>query len=234
MEATFETPHGRWVRMDVRPDTSDWNTVNAITRVGDEYSLPSGQEGWACDVGAHIGAWSVALLVDNPAMRCVAIEALPENVALIERNAELNGVRDRLVVLHGGASIDHEKVEVRYSTDEHHRFIGSAGGAGDVLVLPGVTLADVLALVEAGGGDRIALLKIDCEGCEYPFLTSMAIGRVERIVGEVHFGSEQLRAVLLGTHDVEFPAYAENPDFGPFRAWLHSDATGLTVGDGPE
>lgn len=220
MEATFETPHGRWVRMEVRPDTSDWNTVNAITKVGDEYSLPTGQEGWACDVGAHIGAWSIALLVDNPAMRCVAIEALPENVALIERNADLNGVRDRLVVLHGGASIDHDQVEVRYSTDEHHRFIGSAGGAGDVLYLPGVTLADVLAIVEAGGGTRIDLLKIDCEGCEYPFLTSMAIGHVERIVGEVHFGSEQLRAVLLGTHDVEFPAYDVNPDFGPFRAWI--------------
>lgn len=218
--ASFETPGGRWIVMDVRDDTSDWNTVNAITKVGDEYHLPSGQEGWAVDVGAHIGAWTIALLVDNPGMRCVAIEALPENVALIERNVDRNGLRDRVVVINAGASNEAAPVTVRYSTDPHHEFIGSAGGAGRTVEVPGITLLDVLNLVEAGGGDRIALLKIDCEGCEYPFLTSIGIGLVERIEGEVHFGSEQLRQILAGTHDVEFPAFEANPDFGPFRAWV--------------
>jgi len=218
--ASFETPAGRWIVMDVRDDTSDWNTVNAITKVGDEYHLPSGQEGWAVDVGAHIGAWTIALLVDNPGMRCVAIEALPENVALIERNVDRNGLRDRVVVINAGASNEAAPVTVRYSTDPHHEFIGSAGGAGRTIEVPGITLLDVLNLVEAGGGSRIELLKIDCEGCEYPFLTSIGIGMVERIEGEVHFGSEQLRGILAGTHDVEFPAFEANPDFGPFRAWV--------------
>lgn len=220
MEATFETPAGNWIRMEVRDDTSDWNTCNAITKVGDEYHLPAGRDGWALDVGAHIGAWTVALLADNPGIRCIAIEALPENVALISRNLALNGLVDRAVVIHAGAARDREPVEVRYSDDPHHRFIGSQGGSGSVMRVPGITLEDVLALVEAGGGDRVALAKIDCEGCEYPFLTSIGIGQVRRIEGEVHFGSEQLRAILAGTHDVEFPAFDANPDFGPFRAWL--------------
>lgn len=220
MEATFETPAGNWIRMEVRPDTSDWNTVNAITKVGDEYHLPRGQDGWGLDVGAHIGAWTVALLTDNPGMRCIAIEALPENVALLNRNLDLNGLGYRAVVLNAGAAGQREPVEVRYSEDPHHRFIGSQGGAGDALRVPGVTLEDVLALVEAGQGDSVAFAKIDCEGCEYGFLASPAIGRVRRIDGEVHFGAERLREILMGTHVVTFPP-GENQDFGPFAAELH-------------
>jgi hypothetical protein len=84
--------------------------------------------------------------------------------------------------------------------------------------VPGVMLADVLTITSAVGVDRIALAKIDCEGCEYPFLSSPAIGQVDRIVGEVHFGSQQLRAILEATHEVLFPELASNPDFGPFEA----------------
>lgn len=224
MEASFRTSHGNWIRMMIRDGTSDWNTCNAITAVGDEYQIPEGITGWALDVGAHIGAFTVAFLVDNPQARCIAIEALPENVELMRSNLARNAVSDRAFVIHAGASDTGEPVEVHYSTDEHHRFIGSRGGAGDVHTVPGVTLEDVMAIVGATGADTIALAKIDCEGCEYPFLSSPAIGQVERIVGEVHFGSQQLRAILEGTHEVLFPNLMDNPDFGPFEARLLVEA----------
>jgi FkbM family methyltransferase len=217
-EAAFRTPHGNWVRMLVREGTSDWNTVNACTEVGDEYQIPQGLTGWALDVGAHIGAFTVALLVDNPDVRCVAIEALPENVDVLRLNLERNGVASRAFVINAGASDTGEPVEVHYSTDPHHEFIGSAGGAGRIAQVPGVTLADVLTITSATGHDRIALAKIDCEGCEYPFLSSPNVGRIDRIVGEVHFGSQQLRDLLDATHELLFPNLMDNPDFGPFEA----------------
>jgi FkbM family methyltransferase len=217
-EAAFRTPHGNWITMLVRDDTSDWNTVNACTEVGDEYGIPQGLTGWALDVGAHIGAFTVTFLVDNPDARCVAIEALPENVELLRANLARNNVADRAFVINGGASDSGLPVQVHYSTDPHHEFIGSAGGAGRVAEVPGVMLADVLTITSAVGVDRIALAKIDCEGCEYPFLSSPAIGQVDRIVGEVHFGSQQLRAILEATHEVLFPNLMDNPDFGPFEA----------------
>lgn len=217
-EAAFRTPHGNWITMLVRDDTSDWNTVNACTEVGDEYQIPEGLTGWALDVGAHIGAFTVALLVDNPDASCVAIEALPENVELLKANLARNKVLDRALVINAAASDTAAPVVVRYSTDPHHEFIGSGGGAGRTVELAGVTLEDVMAIVNATGADTIALAKIDCEGCEYPFLSSPAIGRVERIVGEVHFGSQQLRGILDATHEVLFPELDSNPDFGPFEA----------------
>lgn len=217
-EAAFRTPAGNWIRMLVREDTSDWNTVNACTEVGDEYGMPRGLAGWALDVGAHIGGFTVPLLVDNPDLRCVAIEALPENVELLKANLDRNGVASRAFVIHAGASDTGEPVTVHYSLDAHHEFIGSGGGEGRTVELPGVTLADVLTITGATGTDRIALAKIDCEGCEYPFLGSPAIAQVDRIVGEVHFGSDRLRSILEATHEVLFPNLMDNPDFGPFEA----------------
>src|SRR5947208_16888203 len=89
---TWLTPHGRGTSRVTRPGTSDWNTVSACNGSNDEYHLPEGLQGWALDVGAHIGALTVPLLVDNPGLRAVAIEALPENVELLRMNLERNGV----------------------------------------------------------------------------------------------------------------------------------------------
>lgn len=229
MLASFETPAGGWIRMEVRDGTSDWNTVNAITKVGDEYHLPAGRQGgWAVDVGAHIGAWTVALLVDNPGMRAIAIEALPENVVLIERNLRLNDLADRAVVICAAASSTKEPVAIGYGEVADptliHEFIGNARAPeGSRFVrAPGVTLEDVLALVEAGQGTGVDLLKIDCEGCEFTFLASPAIGRVRAIEGEHHGPHQRIRELLDPTHDLLFPGLGDNPDFGPFSARLRA------------
>lgn len=217
---SFMTPSGRQYGMFVRPDTSDWNTVNSCAGTNDEYHLPAGLEGWAVDVGAHIGAATVPLLIDNPQLRVIAIEALPENVELLRLNLARNGVDDRCIVLQGAAG-DGSPARVGYNdADPHHRFIGgmNAPAGNTEVVADGVALADVMLMVRAGGGERVAWLKIDCEGCEYPFLESDQLGWVDHIEGEVHFGSARLTELLAATHQVSYPRFAENPDFGPFTA----------------
>lgn len=200
----------------VRPDTSDWNTCNAITAVGDEYHLPRGLTGWAVDVGAHIGACTVALLIDNPELRVVAIEALPENVELIGENLLRNRVEQRCVIVSSGAG-DGQPVRIGYGevTDPTriHEYIGNAyapEGSREVTV-PGVSLADVFAMT---GSERIAWMKIDCEGCEYPFLASADLGRVDHIEGEVHRGWAALADIVTATHDLT----GSGADFAMFTA----------------
>lgn len=213
----FSTPHSRPIHMEIRPGTSDWNTVNAITGQHDEYHLPAGLSGWALDVGSHIGACAIALALDNPDLRVIAIEALPENVELLRRNVERNRVQDRVTVLEGGAG-DGSAVRIGYGSDVDHEFIGNAWApeTNRGVTVAGFSLEGILAQFDIY---RVAWMKIDCEGCEAPFLESPAIGRVDHIEGEVHpVAAAALRRFLPLTHEVSFPGEKANPDFGPFVA----------------
>lgn len=221
----FVTPHGRAARFHVREDTSDWNTVNSCTGTNDEYHIPEGSTGWALDVGAHIGACIVTLLIDNPGLQGVAIEALPENVELLRMNAAENRVDDRLTILHGGATDDSGKtVRVGYGEFADptgvHEYIGNgwAPEGSRFVEVPGVSLEDVIHI----SAEEIEWMKIDCEGCELPFLSSPSISWVRHIEGEVHpqAGGQVMLDLLSATHDVTFPGWEANPDFGPFVANL--------------
>lgn len=213
---TWRTPGGVLVQLAHRPQTSDWNTLSAIL-THDEYGMPKGKTGVFLDVGAHIGGWAVGVALDNPAATVIAIEALPENASLIVHNVKRAGVEERVTVYQRAAGREGAAVEIGYgdmSTEfgRQHEFIGNAGATSNRTVsVPVITLEGVLKEAHA---DSIALMKIDCEGCEYPFLASPAIGQVEEIVGEVHAGWDRLVALLDATHIVT----GEGKDFGSFRA----------------
>lgn len=215
---SFRTPHGRDVTVAIRPDTSDWNTANAIL-TGDEYGIPTGLTGWAVDVGAHLGAWTIGVALDNPDLRVLAIDALPENAELARRNVTANGLDDRVQVLQRAASCIVGTEAVRYGFEAArpdaavHRFIGDQRNVRpdeEQVEVQTVTLDEVVALTS-----DIALLKIDCEGCEFRFLDSQAIDRVERIVGEYHGPIADLRALLESTHEV---THSGEDGFGAFTA----------------
>ena len=60
----------------------------------------------------------------------------------------------------------------------------NAGGGQEVPTIP---LDDLIRDVTLGGARRIDLMKIDCEGAEYPILfTSRMLHLVDEIVGEYH------------------------------------------------
>lgn len=207
---TFQTPAGHRAEFALRDGTNDWNTANSCT-TNDEYHLPRGLTGWAVDVGAHIGAVTIPLLLDNPGLSVIAIEPLPENVELLRENLRRNGVEDRCIVFDGAAAKTARKVRIGYQSDGHHDYVGSMAYADSARsVSPkGVTLA---AAIE----DReIEWLKIDCEGCEYAFLDSPAIGQVKHIEGEFHLGAGKTLATLLSPTHV-FVGSDEHT--GPFTA----------------
>lgn len=227
------TPHGRPYEMTVRPGTSDWNTVNACAHPHDEYHLPEGLSGWALDVGAHIGACAIPLLLDNPDLWLVAIEALPENVDMLRANADRNGVTDRLHVMQAAASSSPTPVAIAYPDDREHRFIGNADhpsgpGPHEMVMANGVTLG-LLVDHYPGEAHGFGWMKIDCEGCEYPFLSSPATIDVAVIVGEHHRGIDGIRE-LLTFHDVELVTGTEG--FGTFRAVRRATSPLTAVMDG--
>jgi FkbM family methyltransferase len=219
----FVTPGGNIARMHYRRDTNDYNTVRSCIHE-DEYSLPSGLAGTAVDVGGHVGSVSIALALDNPDLQVIAVEPVPDNCVLFERNILQNKVEDRVKLLRG--AVGEGTVRVRYGfrgteNATHHAFIGNAllvtdDAPGEVVEYRGTTLTE---LVDWADG-HIVWMKVDTEGAEWSFLACRDVQYVDTIVGEWHptEGHKQgdITRLLRKTHDVTFTGPEAGP--GGFRA----------------
>jgi len=229
-ERTFRTPNGTAATFLCRDTTVDHIAVDAML-THDEYGFKGRHfEGWAIDVGSHVGSIAVLLALDNPALQVVAIEAVPENAELIVLNAEKNGVADRVHVVHAAASKHNRTEFITYdyktipgTADDYvvgNRFIGGLwrqhqGHGGNKVKVKAVSLKRILADY---GIDEVAILKIDCEGCEWAFLTDAASNaKVLEMVGEWHdLQPPAITALLEATHDVEI--LKDDGGIGLFRA----------------
>ena len=118
------------------------------------------------DVGAHVGAFTVWAGLRSPDAKLIGVEPNPTSFSFLERNVPQPGF---------DGSNESFSVATRVG-------IGDGGGPEiDVL-----TLEDLFHELLI---DRIDLLKMDCEGCEYATLLSAPEGLLKRlgvIVCEYH------------------------------------------------
>lgn len=231
----FTTPRGNKARMWYRLETNDWNTVtSAMTE--DEYGLAklAPLSGFAVDIGAHIGSVGIGLALDNPDLTVLCIEPVPDNVEMIRRNVEANGLEGRVVALSAAAGGPDDRtttVDWGYTGQpalEHHAFIGNTAlvyeFGSNPLFPHKETIADcysISGLLAHLGIEQLPLLKIDCEGCEWAVLTDPAIDKVDICVGEWHSvtpcclpgqtPNRQTLTDLLPNHTVTF----SGPEAGP-------------------
>lgn len=189
--ATFRTPRGQPADMLYREGTNDWNTLNACM-TEDEYSVRGRHfSGTALDVGAYLGGVAISLALDNPELRVVAIEPVPSNADLTRQNVTRNGLDGRVTVIEGAVgNLDPITVDYGYRGSEsadHHAFVGNSsfgfdnGIEHESVTFPPTTLSSLIA--EHG---HVGLIKIDCEGGEYAFLSDPAVASVDLILGEWH------------------------------------------------
>lgn len=173
-------------RFDLAQGDSDGVAVREVW-TDDTYQLDRGQVagGTVIDVGANVGAFSV-LAARMGAARVLAYEPQPAACRRLLANADLNAVAAR-VEAHDVAVMDEPgKVYVE----------GDGGGAHIEFGRPMPADYEPARWVEAVGindvlrdaGDTL-LLKIDCEGAEYPIIDGLDVGllqTVRRIVMEFH------------------------------------------------
>lgn len=220
-----------------REGTVDANAVYALA--DDEYRLwDRSFSGWAIDVGAQIGTVGIDLARRNPSLRVVCVEAVPESSAILEQNAARLG-DGRVVSVRAWAGEPNDLTGTCHygyrggdvESDGYvsaHRFVGNtwldSRDPEFSIELPAVSLD---ALIDTYGMGDVAVLKIDCEGCEWAFLDTPAIAKVALIVGEYHGGYPgrsqhqpdpvgRIRALLEPTHDVTF--WGTEPIIGTFEA----------------
>jgi FkbM family methyltransferase len=224
-EASFTTPNNRAARFLVRRGTNDWNVLNSIL-TADEYEVAGLElEGWALDLGAHIGGIAIALALDNPLLFVVAVEPVPGNAELIRLNADLNDVADRVMVREEAVGPPGTRTHVRFGfagseLAEHHAFIGNA-----VFIVDGEPDC-LFEQVEVGCVDLRALayealsppvfVKVDCEGGEWAALDQIVSLGADRVVGEwhpirIHTRDELARAFCDAGYTVELTG----PEGGP-------------------
>lgn len=218
----FRTPHGNIANFFFREGTNDRSIIESIV-IENEYQIRNDYVGVGVDIGAHIGVWAITAAIDNPSFAVMAVEAVYENFQMIQRNISLNGLDKRVTVIWKAASSSNHPVQVRYAfrgnpTAELHRYIGDQrAGTTDaeyeVQTVPGIRLTRLARMFK----EPIRILKIDCEGCEWKFLKSQAIGRVQEIIGEWHAEpATEIQAILEPTHTVEI--IRDEGGMGMFRA----------------
>ena len=228
-DIALRTPRGRAIFFKIRLDTNDGALAYAIV-TGDEYALGGlpPMSGLAIDIGAHIGSVAIPLAIDHPDLRVIAVEPVPENAVVLRTNIEFNGLTDRVTVVEAAASAPgrrREKLlwEYRSAGNEppdyvrDSRYIANiydaAHSDADAHQVEAVSLDKLMA-----GEERLRLLKIDCEGCEWQVLTSPRVPDIDYIVGEWHNGPRfaGISELLERTHDVTI--LRGNEDIGLFRA----------------
>jgi FkbM family methyltransferase len=184
-----ELDNGSAHRLFVRPMTFDEQIVDDVIG-GNEYRLPDrfGPDDVVIDIGAHIGAFSYAALVRG-AGRVYAFEAHPINHAIASHNVARFAGR---VQCRNLAVWRSDQPEQLLFNDALTSFQPNTGGISvlwndEGLPVASVSLDDLLAEASRNFARRVRLLKLDCEGAEYPILyTSRHLEIVDELSGEYH------------------------------------------------
>jgi len=156
--------------------------------VHNEYRLPErfARGDVVIDIGAHIGSFSYAAL-RRGCREVHSFEADRRNFECASQNLKLFGARARV---HHMAVWRSDRSGDMLRASSYHE--GNSGGV-NVFVsesgerLESAALDDILRQVTRNGRRRVRLLKIDCEGSEYPILlTSKSLRLIDAMCGEFH------------------------------------------------
>jgi FkbM family methyltransferase len=177
---------------EFRPGTNDEYVWRSVAE-GNEYFVPDTLKSTdiVVDVGMHIGSFSY-LALTRGAGKVYAYEADAENFQIGFRH-----------LAHFKPRIEMENLAVCRSDDPppylyfsgyrriNENILNTGGGnvlwAKEGSPIPTIAFDEILERASERGRRRIRLLKLDCEGSEYPLLmTSKCLERIDEIVGEFH------------------------------------------------
>lgn len=178
------------VKFMVRGIMDIWTVKETfLDRFYEKYSLRV-QDGWTIlDIGGGIGDFTVFAALKRPGSTVYAFEPTPQSFSLLQENLRLNQITN---VRSYAEAVWSEKGTLAIDTTvgEPGQFIShqvehASPQDGKVLV-PSVSLAEIF---DRFGLAQIDLMKMDCEGAEYPVLfhaSGEVLSRIQRMVMEYH------------------------------------------------
>ena len=182
-----------------RNGTLDQAIFNGVV-VFNEYRLPDrfAASDIVIDVGAHIGSFAEAVL-SRGCEKVYCIEADSANFEIATENLRPHIENGHVQLVRGAAWRSDRNTDELYFDGYHpfpKSFTGMEGilntGNGSVVWGSGEPVAkiafdDIVDRVTNHGEHRVRLLKLDCEGAEWPILlTSQRLDLIDEICGEFH------------------------------------------------
>jgi FkbM family methyltransferase len=133
------------------------------------------------DVGANIADSSI-YFTHNGAKQVIALEPFARNYELAKYNIMLNKMKDRIMLLNAGCASRTGEMMIEPSTEGVYARVQESSGGQKVDMY---SLADLVSKYDLDN----AILKMDCEGCEYEAILSSSVktlNKFERIQIEYH------------------------------------------------
>jgi FkbM family methyltransferase len=144
------------------------------------------------DVGANAGYFSLWWLSRHPGSKMICVEPIPENFALLKRNAALNADKN-IFLINGAVGGATGQIVLRYNLTKGFTTAASALRGVDGQTEISVKAFSLAQLVADFALERIDFLKLDCEGSEYAVLYNCddaVLKTIRCIAIETHRGPE--------------------------------------------
>ena len=156
----------------------------------EEYGFLEVENETVVDIGANIGDSPIYFLLNN-AKNVIALEPYPYSYNIALKNIKKNSMEDKITLLNAGYGQDSIiKVNPNFENAIGSELKSFNGGV-DTKILSLKTLLSDYHIDKA-------ILKMDCEGCEYNILKedNNTLRKFKRIQIEYHYGYEKLKEKL--------------------------------------
>jgi FkbM family methyltransferase len=184
-----------------------------------EYEFLPVKDRVVIDIGANIADSSIYFAI-NGAKKVIALEPFPKNFEIAQKNIALNGFTDKIELLNagccGGQSSKDMVLNVSTKGVRCQTMQSTLGS--------NIHFYTLRELVDKYNIDSPALLKLDCEGCEYDIILSndrAVLGKFSHIQIEYHYGFKDLEKCLISAG---FAVSHTNPkmEYGMEIGWIHA------------
>ena len=144
------------------------------------------------DIGANVGGFSILAAKMFPGAQVYAFEPQAATFSDLERNIRANGVQDQVIATNAAVGAVTETRAFTYTPGNAGassivRSIQSMRKWGGVIdSVPVLSVHDAFERAGLRAPAIIAMLKLDCEGCEFEVFSLLPWSRVRRLGGELH------------------------------------------------
>lgn len=166
----------------------------------ESYSLLPVNGKTVVDIGANIGDSAIYFAIKG-AKRIIAVEPFPKNFEIAKKNISLNNLIEKIDLILGAITKEEEEINVDpnyVGTDPGTTYVKH--GSSIINVKDGIQISTFTLenLIDVKKIDD-AILKVDCEGCEYDIVLNSGkkiLRKFSHIIIEFHKGYIDLKECL--------------------------------------